>query len=142
MLVEAALLLPIFFAVVLAMFTFGSAYLARISLEDAVRDGARFASTVDAFADDGDPAAVNADEQVVIDRIRQLAAGQLETTDPICVQKTTATGLDTSCGLADPSGSVGDEVIKVSASTDHRIEVLFFSRTISLEAEAVATYER
>ncbi|HEX9683581.1 MAG TPA: TadE/TadG family type IV pilus assembly protein [Acidimicrobiales bacterium] len=136
-LVEAALLLPLFFALTLGLITFGQAYFERLSLEDAVRDGTRFGTTMESAFDD--PAAAAA---VVKQRVVDLAAGTV-TLGEVCVAFVTVPDVSPpSCGVDDPNGSDGNGVVKVSASTTAKVEVIFFATDLTLRAEAVGEYER
>lgn len=127
--VEAALILPLLLALLLGMVTFGDAYFTRISIEDAVRDGARYGSSMATF-----------DETSVKQRVVDLSGGELSIAD-VCAKKVTAGSGAPGCGLSDPVGATG-ELVEVRASTSAKIEVIFFSRTIALDAEATAPYER
>ena len=142
-LVEAALILPIFFALVLGMITFGDAYFTRISIEDAVRDGARFGAVMADF-----------DEEVIRERVAGLAGGGLAA-DDVCVWLVEAPDPEPNvferCGLGDeddppvvddPGGAEpGDQIVKVFALAEGNIEVIFWSRQIDIKAHSVAPYE-
>lgn len=126
---EAALILPLLLSLLLGMITFGDAYFTRISIEDAVRDGARYGASMQTF-----------DETSVKQRVVDLSGGELVLGD-VCAKKVTAGSSAAGCGLPDPAGATG-QLIEVTAVTSAKIEVIFFSRTITLDAEATATYER
>lgn len=148
-LVEFALVLPILASLVLGMVTGGAAYHRKITMTDAVREGARFGAT------SNDSAAFGA---AVRDRALQLSAGELGA-DDICVQLVRAgspekverswyPGGAGSCpavfGSVPPTPTMPDAycVVKVWAHRTTNFQAVFFSRDIDLVVRAVAAYER
>lgn len=134
-LVEFALILPLFMTLILGMFTGGLAYMQKISMEDGVREGARFGSTMETF-----------NAAVVMARVAELSgeltAGQVcaeLVTVPSPPNTTTGTG---DCGIPDPSGSAGQEVVKVRGDRTSQLNLLVTSRTLDLRSQAIARYER
>lgn len=143
--VELALVLPMLMALLLGIFTGGSAYFQKISLVDAVREGARYGASLQQ-----DPASggLVAWRQNVTDRVVRLSGGQL-TADDVCVALVTPTGSDATCGVSDPPGAQADpttlapaSLVKVSASRVTTIEAVFFTSTPTLSAAVAARYER
>src|SRR6266540_570057 len=140
-LVEMALVLPLVMALLLGIFTGGSAYFRKISLVDAARDGARYGASLKV----GDNATW---AQAVKDRVAQLSGGQVTSAD-VCASLVVPTGSDMACGVADPTGASTDPVVgapasivKVSVSTTAKVEFFFFSQNVNLNANVAARYER
>ena len=144
-LVEFALLLPIVMALLLGIVTGGFAYFQKISLVDAVREGARYGASL---KHDPGTGGLVAWRQSVADRVVQLSGGQLMAED-VCVDLVTPTGDNLACGVADPPGARSDptslapaSLVKVAASRVATIEVIFFTSTPTLSAQVAARYER
>ena len=150
-LVEFALLLPVFMALILGMFSGGVAYNQKLDLTHATREGARYGATVavtNQFAN-GQNWASNV-RDLIIDRASgdlsgtgtgvcvALVSGTAASTAAIDSNHTTAGG--TSPCYTDNSADAGRRV-QVSASKPSKIEALFFSWGITLNAKAVSRYE-
>ena len=142
-LVEMALVLPLLFALLLGIFTGGSAYFAKISVADATRNGARFGASLKVPA-----AGVPAWRQSVRERVAQQSAGKIAVAQ-VCADLVVPTGSNVACGVADPNGASIDptalapaRVVKVSVVTSTRLEFVFFSSNPTLSAEVAARYER
>lgn len=148
-LVEFALLAPLIFALLLGMLTGGLSLSRKNSAENAVREGARLGATLPNAATWA--AAVQT-------RVREVAGGDL-TNDEICVELVLTTGSvaspteDTkrataSCALpasTEPSSADiprNQCVVKVWARTTSDFEVIFFSRTLTLDGSSVSRFER
>ena len=141
--VETALVLPLAVALMLAVLTGGNAYYKKISLVDAVREGARFGASIKVPA-----GGIGAWRTAVQDRVVELAGGQLTAAD-VCTDLVVPTGVNTSCGVHDPSGASTDptalqpaSLVKVSAIKATRLEFLVFSRNVTLSARVAGRYER
>jgi Flp pilus assembly protein TadG len=137
--------LPLVMAMLLGIFTGGTAYFQKISLVDAVREGARYGASLQKEAGSG---GLTTWKQNVTDRVVQLSGGQLAAGD-VCVALVTPTGSDTTCGVSDPPGAQADpttlapaSLVKVAASRTTTIEVVFFTSTPTLKAGVAARYER
>lgn len=140
--VELALVLPVLACVLLGTFTGGSAYFQKISIVDAVREGARYGASLP------NDYGLAAWEQNVKARVLQLSGGLVTAAD-ICVALVTPTGSNTVCGVSDPPGASADptvlapaSLVKVSVSRAVKIEFFFFTMTPTLAAKAVARFER
>lgn len=138
-------MLPLLMALLLGIFTGGNAYFQKISLVDAVREGARYGASLKHDAPSG---ALATWKQNVTERVVQLSGGQLTATD-VCVELVTPTGSNTACGVSDPPGSQADptalapaSLVKVSATKVTTIEAIFFTSTPTLSAKVAARYER
>lgn len=144
-LVEFALLAPLIFALLLGMITGGLALSKKNSMENAVREGARLGATI---PEDGNWA------EAVRTRVVELAGGDLSTAD-VCVKlirkadATTETPRrSTSCTLPaslEPAAAnvpSGQCAVKVWARQSSDLNVIFFSRSISLDTSNVNRYER
>lgn len=143
--VELALVLPLVMAILLGIFTGGTAYFQKISLVDAVREGARYGASLQKDAGSGGLAAWKVK---VTERVVNLSGGQLGPAD-VCVALVTPTGSDTTCGVSDPPGAQADptsvapaSLVKVAATRTTTIEVVFFTSTPTLKAGVAARYER
>lgn len=144
-LVEFALLAPIVFALLLGMITGGLALSKKNSMENAVREGARFGATLP--EDDGWAAAVQA-------RVVELSGGDLDASD-VCValirkadattEKTRKSSSCASAAAAEPSATnvpSGQCAVKVWARESSELNVIFFSRTLTLDTSNINRYER
>jgi Flp pilus assembly protein TadG len=156
-LVEFALLLPVFMALVLGMFSGGVIYNQKMDLTHATREGARYGAAIDkkqTFAN-GASWASNVRDLVVARSGGDLTAGSGTTagvtTDGVCVAMVTgspaAVVLPTasystsgSTCFTDTSGDTSTRV-QVSARRAGKLEVLFFTRVMTLTANATARYE-
>lgn len=134
---EFALILPLLMALILGLFTGGVAYNRKISITNAVREGARYGATLACTA-----ACVSAGSWVtqVKGRVAEASGGELLTSD-VCAWVGDAVG-STQCGQADPPGSAGTIVVKVNASKAAELDVVFFKRTLTLTSKSTARYER
>ena len=141
-LVEFALILPLLMALILGIFTGGLAYNRKISITNAVREGARFGATLACPSSCSTLTYPNAAawETKVRQRIVDTSGGELQLADT-CAWIGSATGTS-ACGLSDPAGAAGSMVIKVSASKGATLEVVFFKHTVTLTSRSVARYER
>jgi Flp pilus assembly protein TadG len=136
-LVEFALVLPLLMALVLGLVTGGIAYNRKISITNAVREGARYGATLSCSA-----ACVSGGTWIsqVKTRVADASGGELATTD-VCAWVGQAAGT-VDCGQADPAGSAGTMVVKVSATKDAELDVIFFRQTLTLTSKSTARYER
>jgi hypothetical protein len=144
-LVEFALLAPLLFALLIGMFTGGISLSRKNSMTNAVREGSRLGATLV----EGGSWATS-----VRDRVDALAGADLSSSQ-ICVElavktsagETTVRSTPGTCPFsgepAMPAGvQQGECVAKVWARRTSDLEVVFFSRTLTLEADAVARFER
>jgi hypothetical protein len=149
-LVEFALILPLFMMLILGMISGGVAYNKKISITNAVREGARYGAT---FEDD--PAVSDDLSTAVIDHVDELAGTDLGPSD-ICVQLVrignTPPVIDSSpatCPASigavpdDPPHAVpGDCVVKIWSATKSKLEAMVFSYDLTLKAQTKSRYER
>lgn len=144
-LVEFALLAPLLFALLLGTITGGLALSTKNSMSNAVREGGRLGATLE--SDSGWATDVR-------DRVVALAGGDLENAD-VCAElidvgadpdATRRSWIGGGCTAADapatPSSATTGCVVKVWARTSADLNVIFFSRSLTLEADAVGIYER
>jgi len=141
-LVEFALLAPLIFALLMGMFTGGMSLSRKNSMTNAIREGARFGSTL--TEDVSWAANVQA-------RVAALAGGDLAASQVCVVLVKKGTSSDSvrqsagsGCGT-EPSTAgipVGECAVKVWSQRQSDLEVIFFSRTLTLQAGAVSRYER
>lgn len=139
-LVEFALILPLLMALILGIFTGGLAYNRKISITSAVREGARFGATLACSAScvSGGSFATQ-----VKQRVADNSSGELSPSD-VCAAVVLApdTASPPTCGVADPAGSAGTRIVKVSASKQTTFDVLLFRRALTLSSKSAARYER
>lgn len=147
-LVEFAIVAPVLFALLIGTFTGGLALAQKNSVTNAAREGARLGATVptsSTWATD------------VRDRVIQNSSGDL-TAAQICValvnsSNTVISGmsaLGSECSaLTAPSVPAGASsstptqcVVKVWVHRTAQVDAIFFSRQVSLDAAAVARFER
>jgi Flp pilus assembly protein TadG len=138
--VEAVLILPLLFALLLGITTGGAAYGNKISVVEAVREGARFGASLQLGSG---PTAVADFETAVKNRVVAASGGSLSVAG-VCAKLVLPTG-GTDCGLSDPSGASAEplvHLVKVSATRSATIQFFFFSMTASLNGRLTARYER
>lgn len=144
-LVEFALLAPVVFALLLGMITGGLALSAKNSMSNAVREGGRLGATLESDATWGTD---------VRDRVVALAGGDLEESQ-VCAQlidvgpdpdEVRQSWIGSACTVAEapttPASATSGCIAKVWAKRTADLSVIFFSRTLTLEADAVGVYER
>jgi len=141
--VELALVLPLAMALLLGIFTGGNAYFRKISLVDAARDGARYGASLKVPV-----GGINAWKAAVAGRVAELSGGEVAAID-VCADLVVPTGLNTACGVADPTGASSDpsfltpaSIVKVAVSKATKLEFIFFTTTPTLSAKIAARYER
>ena len=152
-LVEFALVLPLFFMVVLGMLTGGLAYSRKLSIAQATREGARFGATL--------PISTAVPLTTWLTRVSDLTIvssdGELSSGKPgryVCVAYVSASGAATrrtTVGTASPvietqpciadDGRSGEARVQVLAQRTSELEVLVYSRNLTLSSHAVARYE-
>lgn len=139
-LVEFAILLPLIVGLALGIFTGGAAYFRKITIVDAVREGARYGASLPVPTSTG---GTSEWETSVRNRVVQVSGGELGASD-VCVKLVYATG-GTDCGVKDPAGAAVEStvrLVKVSASRQARIEWVFLTTTTTLSGHLAARYER
>jgi len=138
--VEFAMVLPLLLSIVLGIFTGGLAYTNKISVVEAVREGARYGASLEMGTGAG---AVAAWEAGIRNRVVSASAGEIALAD-VCVKFVLPTG-GSDCGLADPPGATNEpsvHLVKVRATKPAQIEFFFFTRNLVLHGNLVARYER
>ena len=139
-LVEFALVVPLLMSILLGIFTGGVAYFQKLTLAEAVREGARYGAAYLTGTGAGELAAW---ESAVKARVSETAGGVVSSSD-VCAKLVQATArLD--CGLADPPGASAEttvRLVKVSVVKNAKLEFFFFKMTRSITAQIVARYER
>jgi hypothetical protein len=139
-LVEFALVLPLLLALLLGIFTGGTAYTNKIGLVEAVREGARFGASLPMGVGAG---AVDTWESGVRNHVVEASAGDVAYAD-VCVKYVLPTG-GSDCGLADPAGASSEpsiHLVKVSATRPATLEFFFFSTETVMKSGLVARFER
>lgn len=139
-LLEFIFVLPLLLALLLGITTGGQAYATKISIVEAVREGARYGAALQLGTG---PTAVADFESSVNDRIVTAAGGSLDPTD-VCVKLVLPSGA-IHCGMGDPKGASAQStvhLVKVSASKSAKVEFFFHSTTATLNGKLTARYER
>lgn len=141
--VEMALVVPLTVALLLGIFTGGSAYFRKISLVDAAREGARYGASLKVPV-----GGIEAWREAVRNRVAELSGGELRAFE-VCADLVVPTNTNTACGVADPAGASTDptvflpsNVVKVGVSKPTKLEFLFITMTPTLTAKIAARYER
>lgn len=151
--VEFAILLPIFMTLILGMFSGGLAYNRQMALRQATREGARYGATLSrgtAFA------AGETWATTVRSVMKERSEGEL-TDANICVALVSGSGASTAvvtngalgaswysttgAPCYNDGGADGKRRVQVTATSSANIEALFFSRTLTLDAESTARHE-
>jgi Flp pilus assembly protein TadG len=137
---EFALVLPLFLALVLGIFSGGHAYTENISMVEAVREGARYGASLPLGTG---ASAVSTWESGVRSRVVSASAGGL-TTAEVCVKFALPTGAS-DCGVADPPGAANEptvHLVKVSATKPVTLQFFFFSVDKVVNRKLTARFER
>lgn len=151
-LVEFALILPIFFTLLLGMFTGGLAYTRRLSITDASREAARYGATLHLSAAPTTDAWLQRVANVAV----ATSDGELNPTETgafVCVAYVPASGgarRMEKIGTASPvfaggdcftDGRSGETRIQVVAQRTSRLELLLWSDDLTLSSRSVARFE-
>ena len=138
MFVEFAIVLPLFMALVLGIYTGGLAYTNKISLVEAVREGARYGASLPLGTDP-----VTTWETGVRNRVVSASGGEVAFGD-VCVRLVLPTG-GVHCGISDPPGASNEpavHLVKVSATKQAKIEFFFHTSKPLMRGQVVARFER
>lgn len=137
---EFGLVLPFLLSLVLGIFSGGMAYTNKISVVEAVREGARYGASLPMGTG---PSALTTWETGVRDRVVN-ALGDDGTSTTVCVKLVLPTG-GSDCGIGDPPGATNEptvHLVKVSAARPATLEFLFFKTDTVLRGKLVARFER
>lgn len=152
-LVEFALILPLFFTLMLGMFTGGLAYSRRLSITDASREAARYGATL--------PLAAEATTDAWLARVAGVAEstadGELDATESsrlVCVAYIPASGTarrleragaspsgTPSNGTCFTDGRSNEARVQVVTERNSTLELLVTSRDLRLSSRSVARFE-
>jgi len=140
---EFAIVMPLLMALVLGIYTGGLAYTNKISLIEAIREGARYGASLPLGT-----TPVATWETNVRNRVVSASGGEVAFND-VCVQFATPGAPLPSghCnpGIADPPGASNEpavHLVKVSATKQAKIEFFFFTSQPLLRGQIVARFER
>ena len=140
MFLEFALVLPLLMSLVLGIYTGGLAYSHKISLVEAIREGARYGASLPVGSGVG---AVTTWEAGVRNRVVSASGGDVAYGD-VCAKFVLPTG-GSDCGLGDPPGATNEptvHLVKVSATKQAKVEFFFVTLEPLLRGELVARFER
>lgn len=139
-LVEFAVVVPVVMCLALGIFTGGDAYFRKITVTDAVREGARYGATLAVPSGAGGAASW---EDGVKQRVAAASGGELAAS-AVCAKLVYPTGA-TDCGVSDPSGASSEStvrLVKVSASKGTTMQFFFLTQSYTLTGKVAARYER
>ena len=139
-LVEFALVVPLLMAALLGILTGGVGYFQKLSMVEAVREGARYGS---AYVTGTGAGELSAWEAAVKARVAEAAGGVLSSSQ-VCAKLVQATG-GRDCGVPDPPGASAEttvRLVKVSAAKQTELQFFFFDMTRTVTGQFVARYER
>jgi Flp pilus assembly protein TadG len=152
-LVEFALIAPIFFMLVLAMFTGGISYDRKLSVTSATREAVRFAATLprsgltaNQWLDEVATVAVVSAEGNLDDTVsgRELCVAYISGTGTIERRQQIGAGA-ASYSTGTPCVTDGrpatEARVQVVAQRTSTLEAIFFSQSLRLRGQAVARYE-
>ena len=152
-LVEFALIAPVFFMLVLAMFTGGVSYDRKLSVTSATREAARFAATLPRtgltsaeWLDEVASVAVASAEGNLDGAVsgRELCIAYIPTTGSVerrqQVGGSTPT-YTTGAPCVTDGRPAGEARVQVVAQRTSELEAIFFSQSLRLRGQAVARYE-
>jgi hypothetical protein len=148
---ELALVLPVVMALLLGMITGGIAYFKKISLVDAVREGARYGASLKWGTLAGSTPAQQQATWVsdVQNRVAQLAPDLIQPSQVCAALVIPPTGSDMSCGVPDPIGATTDplagapaSIVKVSVAMPAQLQFFFFAPNVTITAFTADRYER
>lgn len=152
-LVEFALVLTVFMALVLGLFTGGIAYEHQQQITNAAREAARYAATL---AEDACTPTSNCGGNNWAAEVQSIAVQRSNgvlTTSQVCVALVSGSGSSpaaigstyTTAGGTSPcytdNSSDSGQRVQVSVSRSDSMSVIFFSKTLSLSSNATAKYE-
>jgi Flp pilus assembly protein TadG len=153
-LIEFALLAPLLFALALGIFTGGTAYFNKITLTSSAREASRFGATVPEAQCSptsrcgGMTWAQFVRSQAVMNSAGALTAGQVcvalvsgPGSAPVAADSSRTTAGGTAPCFVDNSVDTGRRV-QVAVTRPAQLEVVFFSRTLTLTSRAVTRYEQ
>ncbi|HEX4979070.1 MAG TPA: TadE family protein [Acidimicrobiales bacterium] len=151
-LVEFALILPVFFTLLLGMFTGGLAYTRKLAVTDASREGARYGATL--------PLSAAPDVDTWLGQVADVAvasaSGELdpgESGSAVCVAHVPGTGsprrlqrVGTSSDVLSDAvcyddGRSNEARVQVVAERTSKLEVLVWSDDLSLTSRSVVRFE-
>jgi Flp pilus assembly protein TadG len=151
--VEFALLLPVFMMLILGMFTGGVAYNHKLEITNAAREGARYGATVPVAQCNGSACGGQTWAQLVRAIAVERSNGSLEAakvcvalvsgpgTAPVAVSSNHTTAGGTSPCFVDKSSDTGRRV-QVSVQRTDKLEAIAFTTDLKLTSKAVARYEQ
>jgi Flp pilus assembly protein TadG len=145
--VEFALITPLFFALVLGMFTGGILANRQMEVTHAAREGARYGASLPVEETFSSGTWATSVRDVVVERSDgQLSAAKVcvalvdgDTPVPVSDDHTTKT--DGSACFDDSASAESGLRVQVRAVTSGRLEVVFFSRDVEVSATVTALHE-
>ncbi len=134
-LIEAALVLPFLLLLTFGIWTTARAWNINNTMEHASREAARYGATVDPWDSGASPGEVRA----VADG--DLASSAIDTSaiSTVCIELIADGGA--SCDGAHTNSTGTDQILVKLRYPNYKLEFLFFSATIDLEASAISRHE-
>ncbi|MFZ0013480.1 MAG: TadE/TadG family type IV pilus assembly protein [Acidimicrobiia bacterium] len=134
-LIEAALVLPFLLLLTFGIWTTARTWNINNTMEHAAREAARYGATVEPWDSGASPGAVRA----VADADMSASAIDTGAISTVCIELIANGGA--SCDTAHSNATGTDQVFVKLRYPNYRLEFLFFSTTIDLEASAISRHE-
>jgi Flp pilus assembly protein TadG len=134
-LIEAALVLPILLLLTFGIWTTARAWNINNTMEHAAREAARYGATVDPW----DPGASPATVRGVADADMTSSAIDTTKVNDVCIER--ITDGKSSCDGLHTNTTGTDQIFVKIRYPNYKLEFLFFSLTIDLEAAAISRHE-
>lgn len=130
-------MLPFLLLLTFGIWTTARAWNIHNTMEHAAREAARFGATVEPW--DPDPAASPASVRAVADADMSNAAIDTSAIQDVCIELV-EDGKD-SCDGTHTNDTGTDQIFVKMEFPDYKLQFLFFSTTIDLEASAISRHE-
>lgn len=134
-LVEAALVIPVLLLLTFGIWTTARAWNIQNTMEHAARESARFGATEEPW----DPVASRAAVRDVADADMATAAIDTTAIADVCIEL--IIDGDTSCDGSHANDTGTDQVFVKLRYPNYRLQFLFFSTTIDMDATAISRHE-
>lgn len=134
-LIEAALVLPFLLLLTFGIWTTARAWNIHNTLEHATREAARYGATIEPW----DPGTSPGEVRAVADADMSAASIDTSTVNGICIELLGDT--ETSCDGSHTNDTGTDQVFVRLQYPNYKLEFLFFSFDIDMEATAISRHE-
>lgn len=134
-LIEAALVLPFLLLLTFGIWTTARAWNIHNTLEHATREAARYGATIEPW----DPGTSPGEVRAVADADMSAASIDTSAVSDVCIELLGDT--ETSCDGSHTNETGTDQVFVRLQYPDYKLEFLFFSFDIDMEATAISRHE-